>query len=163
MSGGKIHGYYRKYYPNGKLHQEYRIENDKVLEFLEMPLFDNPKLVVEIETEENESYLIQKEYERADQYPQLKNKNEMLPLVTVPHDVFGEYGWDNTMFGSYFLHVNEIGKVVDYDFITSTNGSISRSTEAIFPKLEFAPGLKNGVPVKSYIWFKVRVWLEEQH
>ena len=77
MSDGQLHGYYRKYYPNGKLHQEYRIENGKVLEFQEKPLFDNPKLVAEIETEELESYLIQKEYELSDQYPRLLNKNEV--------------------------------------------------------------------------------------
>ena len=161
MSDGQLHGYYRKYYPNGKLHQEYRIENGKVLEFQEKPLFDNPKLVAEIETEELESYLIQKEYELSDQYPRLLNKNEVLPLITVSNEVFGVYGWDTKMFGSYLLHVDENGKVVGNDFITADNGYVSRSTESIFPHLKFEPGLKNGVPVKSYIWFKVRVWLEE--
>lgn len=161
MIEGQLHGYYRKYYPNGKLHQEYRIENGKVLEFQEKPLFDNPKLVAEIETEELESYLIQKEYELSDQYPRLLNKNEVLPLISVSTDVFGEYGWEQPMFGSYLLHVDQNGKVVGHDFFSSTNDSIARLTESIFPQLKFEPGLKNGVPVKSYIWFKVRVWLEE--
>ncbi len=161
MIEGQLHGYYRKYYPNGKLHQEYRIENGKVLEFQEKPLFDNPKLVAEIETEELESYLIQKEYELSDQYPRLLNKNEVLPLISVSTDVFGEYGWEQPMFGSYLLHVDQNGKVVGHDFFSSTNDSIARSTESIFPQLKFEPGLKNGVPVKSYIWFKVRVWLED--
>jgi antitoxin component YwqK of YwqJK toxin-antitoxin module len=162
MSEGQLHGYYRKYYPNGKLHQEFRIENGKVLEFQEKPLFDNPKLVVEIETEVLESYLIQKEYELSDQYPRLLNKNEVLPLISVSKDIFGEYGWEQPMFGSYLLHVDQNGKVVGHDFFSSTNDSIDRSTESIFPQLKFEPGQKNGVPVKSYIWFKVRVWLEEQ-
>lgn len=133
-----------------------------MLEFQEKPLFDNPKLVAEIETQELESFLIQKEYELSDQYPRLLNKNKVLPLVSLSKEVFGEYGWDITMFGSYLLHVDQNGKVVGHDFFSSTNYSIARSAEKIFPQLKFEPGLKNGVQVKSYIWFKVRVWLEEQ-
>lgn len=159
MSVGQLDGYFRKFYPNGKLHQEYLIKNGKVLEFQEKPLFDNPKLVAEIETQELESFLIQKEYELSDQYPRLLNKNEVLPLVSLSKEVFGEYGWDITMFGSYLLHVDQNGKVVGHDFFSSTNDSIARSAEKIFPQLK---GMKNGFPVKSYIWFKVRVWLEEQ-
>ena len=161
MSDGQLDGYFRKFYPNGKLHQEYLIKNGKVLEFQEKPLFDNPKLVAEIETQELESVLIQKEYELSDQYPRLLNKNEVLPLVSLSKEVFGEYGWDITMFGSYLLHVDQNGKVVGHDFFSSTNDSIARSAEKIFPQLKFEPGMKNGFPVKSYIWFKVRVWLEE--
>ena len=162
MSVGQLDGYFRKFYPNGKVHQEYLIKNGKVLEFQEKPLLDNPKLVAEIETQELESFLIQKEYELSDQYPRLLNKNEVLPLVSLSKEVFGEYGWDITMFGSYLLHVDQNGKVVGHDFFSSTNDSIARSAEKIFPQLKFEPGMKNGFPVKSYIWFKVRVWLEEQ-
>ena len=161
MCDGQLHGYQRKYYPNGKLHQEYLIENGKVLESQEKPFFADPILVAEIETEELESYLVQKEYELSDQYPRLLNKNEVLPLISVSTDVFGEYGWQQPMFASYFLHVDEHGKVVGHDFFSSTNDSMDRSIESIFPQLKFEPGLNNGVPVKSYIWFKVRVWLEE--
>ncbi|OOG76541.1 toxin-antitoxin system YwqK family antitoxin [Algoriphagus sp. A40] len=161
MLDGKTDGYSKKFYPNGKLHQEYLIKNGKVLEFQEMPLFDQPKLVVEIETEELESYLIQKEYELSDQYPRLLNKEEVLPLITVSQDVFSVYGWDKKMFGSYLLHIDENGKVIGNEFFTADNGYVSQSIEAIFPKLEFEPGLKNGVPVKSYLWLKVSLWLEE--
>jgi antitoxin component YwqK of YwqJK toxin-antitoxin module len=161
MSDGQLDGYSRKFYTNGKLHQEYLIKNGKVLGFQERPLFNNPKVVAEIETQELESFLIQKEYELSDQYPRLLNKNEVLPLVSLSKEVFGEYGWDITMFGSYLLHVDQNGKVVGHDFFSSTNDSIARSVEKIFPQLKFEPGLKNGIPVKSYIWFKVNVWLEE--
>lgn len=161
MKDGKLEGYIRKYYPNGKLKEEYLIKDGKIISHQTKPLFDNPKLNVEIETSIDEPSLIQREYPLSEAYPKLLNEKEACEFISIPTEQFEPYGWEEKFWGSYLLHVNESGEVKGYDFFSSTNGFVSREIEAVFPKLKFQPGLKNGKPVLSYLFFKVKLWLIE--
>jgi len=161
IKDGKSEGYYRKYYPNGKLKEEYRIKDRQVISHLAKPLFENPKLNVEIETGADEASLLLREYTLSETYPKLLNEEEAREYISIPTEQFEPYGWEEKLWGSYLLHINESGEVKGYDFFSSRNGFVSRAIEAVFPKLKFKPGLKNCKSVPSYLFFKVKLWLEE--
>jgi antitoxin component YwqK of YwqJK toxin-antitoxin module len=161
MRNGKPEGYFREYYSNGKLKNEYLIEEGKILSHQKKPFFDHPKLNSEIETKVNEELFSQRGYHLTDTYPTLLNAEEVSQQILFPIEDFESYNWVTKLSCSYLLHISEEGKVIGNDFFYADNGRVSDAIEEIFPKLQFQPGMKNGRPITSYLWFKVNLWLTE--
>ena len=162
MKNGKPAGYFREYYSNGKLKEEYLINDGKVLSHQKKPFFDHPKLKVEIESKVNQELLLQRGYPLADNYPILLNAEEVSQQIAYPIEDFESYDdWERKLSGAYLLHISEEGEVVGNDFFYADNANVSNSIEAIFSRLKFQPGMKNGIQVTSYIWLKVNLWLTE--
>ncbi len=161
MENGEPSGYFREFYSNGKLKEEYLIREGKVVNSQKNPLFDHPILKVKFETQQNEPILIQRGYPIPDTDPQLLNEDESGKEISFPLELFELYGWEKVFFASYLLHIGETGKVVGFDFMLADSGYTSSAIEAIFPKLIFAPGTKKGISTTSYMLLRAEISLEE--
>lgn len=161
MKEGKLEGYYRNYYPNGKLKDEYLMKDGEVISHKTKPLFENPKLNVAIETSVDESSLILREYPLSDVYPVLLNEAEVSAQMAYPYEGFEPYGWDRKLGASYLLHINDSGEISGHDFLVADNGYVTDVIEALFPEFKFKPGLIDDNPVKSYLSIRVKMWLTE--
>ena len=161
MKNGKPEGYFREYYSNGKLKEEYLIEDGKVISNISKPLFENPKLNAGIETSLDEKSMTLRDYPLSDEYPELLNEAEVAEQIIFPSEGFELYGWDKKLRASYLLHINDSGEISGFDFFVADNGYVTNVIEEAFPKFKFKPGLKNGKPVTSYLFLRVEMWLTE--
>ncbi|WP_296705187.1 hypothetical protein, partial [Algoriphagus sp.] len=161
MKNGKPEGYFRNYYTNGKLKEEYLIKDGKVISHQTQPLFENPKLKVELETRVDEKSLILRDYPISEVYPELLNEAEIAEHIVCPSEVFELYGWDKKLRASYLIHINDSGEISGFDFFSADNGYVTKAIEESFPKFKFKPGLKSGRPATSYLVLRVEMWLTE--
>lgn len=162
MENGQEHGITRNYYKNGKIKSETVYEHGDEVSEKEFPMFDNPKVVVEIICEMEDEWLVNRELETADQYPVVANEDEVSNTFQMPVSLFDGYSQDDDIGCSYFVKVDENGSVTDKDFLYADNGQVTQQAEKAIEAMKFYAATKDSKPVTSYVIVKFKFTLDEK-
>ncbi|MGV3460518.1 MAG: DMP19 family protein [Flavobacterium sp.] len=151
MADGDEHGITRSYYDNGNLKSETVYENGVEISRQNFRIFPNPKVVASLKCEMEDEWLTNRDLVLQDSNPVLKNHSEIQQQLQAPLSIFEGYDDDQELSCNYFVTVNDLGQVMDYDFLYSDNGDLNTLTEPLLSKLEFTPGTVAGKPATTYI------------
>ena len=162
MENGKESGITRTFYKNGKVKEEKIYKDGEKISEKEFPMFENPYVVTDIVCEMKKEWLLNRDLELADKYPQPINSKEIQKKFVAPLSLFEGYSQDHDMSYTYFVTVNENGKVVKKDFCVADNGRITNEVESTISQLVFVPAEKDNKQVQSYIMVKFKFRLDEK-
>jgi len=162
MENGKENGITRRFYKNGKVKEESIYKDGEKISEKEFPMFENPYVATTIVCEMKDEWLINRDLELADKYPQPINTQEIQKIFTVPLSLFEGYSQDHDMQYSYFVTVGEKGEVVKMNFLVADNGRITDKVESAISQLVFVPAEKDNKQVQSYIIVKFKFRLDEK-
>jgi antitoxin component YwqK of YwqJK toxin-antitoxin module len=162
MENGIENGFTRTYYKNGKIKEEKVYKEGKEISTKNFTMFDNPKVVTVIKCEMQDEWLINRDLEIADTYPIAINNVEISNAFIVDVSFYDGYSQDNDLNYNYFVTVDEKGNVLELNFLSASNGQITKEVESNILKLKFKPAMKNGKPIRSYIIVKHEFKLNER-
>ncbi len=161
MENGRKHGKSRDYYNNGNLKKESVYDGGYEMSSKEYPIFENPIVLTRIICEMKDEWLVNRELETADTYPIPLNADELAEQFEVSTTLFEGYSQDKELSYTYFVYIDETGKVTKHDFLVADNGFITDEVQENIQKMTFTPAQKDGINVSSYLIIKHKLNLGE--
>ncbi|MBX7155868.1 MAG: DUF4375 domain-containing protein [Candidatus Kapaibacterium sp.] len=162
IEDGKRNGITRKYYKNGNLKEEIVYKDDKEISKKVFPMFINPFVVTEIVCKMQNDWLINRDLEIADRYPEPINSAQIATNFKAPLSLFDGYPQDYDLNYSYFVTVDENGIAIKKEFTFASNGRITNEVEEAIENLKFISATKDNKKVVSYTFVEFKFRLDEE-
>jgi hypothetical protein len=125
-------------------------------------MFENPYVVTNIVCEMKDEWLLNRELELADKYPQAINAQEIQQKFVAPLSIFDGYSQDHDIWYNYFVTISEKGEVVKMNFLAASHCFICKEVENAISQIVFTPAEKDNKQVQSYIVVKFKFQLDEK-
>lgn len=145
------HGISRNYYDNGAIEKETVYVNGVKKSTQEFDKFRRASVRTQVICEMTDEWLINRELQIADSYPEALNAEELAENFKVGIDFFEGYPQDHELRYMHFVEVDENGNVSKVEFLVASNARILKEVESNIKKLKFKAAMKDGKAVASYV------------